>query len=77
MHPAALNIECESYTKQQAESIKYVRIESDLDSIEVSIGSNRKLKLYFNSREDKKEDIEARILEMAEYANIAEDALKK
>jgi len=55
---------------------QFVRIESDLDSIEVSSSPRRKMKLYFNTRSDTKEEVEARIKQAAQYVILAEEALK-
>lgn len=56
--------------------IHYSRIESDLDSIEVSSSARRKMKIYFNSKSDSKEEVDKRIREMAEYCIKAEFYLK-
>ena len=52
------------------------RIESDLDSIEVSADPRRKIKIYFNTRSDSQEEVEKRIIDACRYTEIAINLLK-
>jgi len=52
------------------------RIESDLDSIEVSADPRRKIKIYFNTRSDTQEEVEKRIVDACKYTEIGVGLLK-
>jgi len=58
------------------EPINYSRVESDLDSIEVSADPRRKIKIYFNTRSDTKAEVERRIVDACLYADLALGLLK-
>jgi len=54
----------------------FSRVESDLDSIEVSADPRRKIKIYFNTRSDTQEQVKKRIIDACKYAEIAMNLLK-
>jgi hypothetical protein len=58
------------------EPITYSRVDSDLDSIEVSADPRRKIKIYFNTRSDTKAEVERRIVDACLYADLAVGLLK-
>lgn len=53
-----------------------MRSDNDLDSITVGSSSKKQVKLYYNSRVDKKDDLELRCELAAELTEYLETALK-
>ena len=59
------------FWETEREPITFSRVESDLDSIEVSADPRRKIKIYFNTRSDTKAEVERRIIDACKYAELA------
>jgi hypothetical protein len=71
----SLDVPC-PFHEPDREPITYSRVESDLDSIEVSADPRRKIKIYFNTRSDSKAEVERRIIDACTYADMALSLLK-